>query len=402
MTQRSDLTFKHNLKQGRHGWLRLTPAYSVKVVRAILERLEAPGRILDPFSGTGTTGLVCAERGLDCDLIELNPFLAWFSASKVRNYTPTQIAAARQLARQIVADATGFDSGERLWVPAMHRIERWWSPERLSIFSQIFHAIHRAREHAPESTIDLLLVAFCRVLIDWSNAAFNHQSMSFKRSLPTLFEASEQTLILEAFAAQAHAVTEAAQTPVPGQVRVYCSDSRRVSAVVAGQYDTVITSPPYPNRMSYIRELRPYMYWLGYLSNGREAGELDWQAIGGTWGIATSRLGQWQPDDTAIEHEGFDEMLACIAKSSRLLAIYVHKYFADIARHLQSLTSCLAPGAQVYYIVGNAKFYDTLVPVERIYASLLTQAGFSSVKVESLRKRNSKKELVEFCVQATL
>ncbi|WP_322490103.1 hypothetical protein [Chloroflexus sp.] len=37
----------------------------------------------------------------------------------------------------------------------------------------------------------------------------------------------------------------------------------------------VITSPPYPNRMSYIRELRPYMYWLGYLNNGRDAGELD-------------------------------------------------------------------------------------------------------------------------------
>ena len=42
--------------------------------------------------------------------------------------------------------------------------------------------------------------------------------------------------------------------------------------------------------MSYIRELRPYMYWLGILENARDTGELDWSAIGGTWGVATSRL----------------------------------------------------------------------------------------------------------------
>ncbi|HVB26180.1 MAG TPA: hypothetical protein VNG51_29850 [Ktedonobacteraceae bacterium] len=71
-------------------------------------------------------------------------------------------------------------------------------------------------------------------------------------------------------------------------------DSRHVEAYVDGKYDLVVTSPPYPNRMSYIRELRPYMYWLGYFEEAREAGELDWQAIGGTWGVATSRLTQWQ------------------------------------------------------------------------------------------------------------
>lgn len=42
------------------------------------------------------------------------------------------------------------------------------------------------------------------------------------------------------------------------------------------------TSPHYPNRISYIRELRPYMYWMKFLGEAREAGEMDWKAIGGT------------------------------------------------------------------------------------------------------------------------
>ena len=36
ISQRSDYTFKYNNKLGRHGWLRLTPAYSVKLVTEII------------------------------------------------------------------------------------------------------------------------------------------------------------------------------------------------------------------------------------------------------------------------------------------------------------------------------------------------------------------------------
>jgi hypothetical protein len=82
---------------------------------------------------------------------------------------------------------------------------------------------------------------------------------------------------------------------------------------------------------------RPYMYWLGYLRDGRAAGELDWQAIGGTWGCA---------------------------------------------------------------IVGNSKFYDVMLPVEEIFASMFEGAGFTSCRIDTIRKRTSKKELFEFVVSA--
>ena len=34
--QKAHLTFRGNAKRGRHGWLRLTPAYSLQVVNEIL------------------------------------------------------------------------------------------------------------------------------------------------------------------------------------------------------------------------------------------------------------------------------------------------------------------------------------------------------------------------------
>src|SRR6266852_3980214 len=103
MKSRSDLTFKHNLKQGRHGWLRLTPAYSIKVVHQILDEHPEVEHVIDPFSGTGTTGLVCGERGLACDLLDINPFLVWFCRVKTSNYSFSQLAEVKGCLHEIVA-----------------------------------------------------------------------------------------------------------------------------------------------------------------------------------------------------------------------------------------------------------------------------------------------------------
>jgi DNA modification methylase len=398
ITQRAELTFKGNLRLGRHSWLRLTPAYSVHVVRQLLDELDNPDRVLDPFSGTGTTGLVCAERGLTCDLLELNPFLTWLARIKTRNYTEAELATCWELAQAAATQVQGHANSERVWVPPIHHIERWWTPERLAMLAGLFHGLQSLRRKQQDAALDLALVAFCRVAIEWSNAAFNHQSMSFKEDTPTLFSTNEQDLIVDAFLANARQITASARPELPGQVNVYQGNSRRVADLAAGPYDCVITSPPYPNRMSYIRELRPYMYWLGYLNEAREAGDLDWEAIGGTWGVATSRLAQWTPDGVTVQHDGFYDLVRQIAASSPLLANYVHKYFVDMAAHLNSLSRVLVPGAKVFYVVGNSKFYDTLVPVERIYESLMAQCGFKYIKSDLLRKRNSKKELYEFVV----
>lgn len=167
-------------------------------------------------------------------------------------------------------------------------------------------------------------------------------------------------------------------------------------------YTCVITSPPYPNRMSYIRELRPYMYWLGYLHDGKEAGELDWRAIGGTWGIATSYVGKWSPPiKRTIPYVDFTKIIRKISEKSGVLSRYVHKYFYDMIDHVNELFVVVKPGGSINYIVGNSKFYDVLLPVEAIFADIFTESGFIDVKITPIRKRTSKKELYEYLVSAT-
>lgn len=400
LRQRAEYTHRYNTRLGRHGWLRLTPAYSLRVVEELLEGCGPHLRVLDPFCGAGTTALAAANRGHEAGTVDINPFLVWFTRAKTATYGSREIVEAEAAGEAAVQKAyrRTIDPVDE---PPMHRIERWWpSSDRLYL-----RYLKAAIEDVSQSdqVLDLLNVAFCRLVIRLSAAAFNHQSMSFK-------EAAQSELELpidekELFRQELRFVTEGASYNPTGRASVVLGDSRAVQQCFDEPFDLVVTSPPYANRMSYIRELRPYMYWLGHLQNGREAGELDWQAIGGTWGVATSRLGKWERATDLSLPDRLLDAVGQIADSGRsnasVLAAYVEKYGEDVAQHLASVGGVLRRGARAHYIVGNSVFYGVLVPIEEVYAALMRWSGFGKVEVRPIRKRNSKKELVEYCVSGT-
>jgi len=408
--QRAHLTFRGNVKTGRHGWLRLTPAYSLHVVNEILQQAGPDELVLDPFSGTGTTPLVSTIHGVRAHSVDINPFLVWLGNLKLRRFAHGVAAQLQEESQRILANLRRRRNWDTAWTPNLHQIEKWWGQETLSALSHAFDGIKKSR--ACGEIRDLLQIAFCKAMIATSNASFGHQSMSFKKPKPPsnqrlLFDESEIADHKDDVFRQFHAaVGEIAETVVDDvpivDGKVLLGDSRNLGEALPKEckYTKVITSPPYPNRMSYIRELRPYMYWLGFLSDGREAGELDWRAIGGTWGCATSNLSKWQPANGQIAYPRFDALVRTISAERDVLGRYVHKYFDDIKVHLQSLREVVAPGAQCFYIVGNSKFYNTLLPVEEIYAALFEDAGFERCGWEVIRKRNSKKELFEYVVHA--
>jgi hypothetical protein len=400
LRQRADYTYKFNAKTGRHGWLRLTPAYSLKIVEELVVGHEQSQRIFDPFCGTGTTALSAAYHGHEGVTTDINPFLVWFAQTKTTHYTLKEIAAAQD-ACAVALDLVRRNAIAPVAAPPLHNIERWWSPKSLDFLCLLRAAITAVTEERTAAR-NLLLVAFCRSLIALSNAAFNHQSMSFKDDTQLALDFDLDMAGM--FAEDARFVLQGAAENPAGKATVALGDSRHPANAVKEACDLVITSPPYANRMSYIRELRPYMYWLGFLQDGRNAGELDWTVIGGTWGIATSRLIEWQRADEHFKSKRLSAVLDEIAhadnKSGVVLANYVAKYFDDMWAHFQGLPPVLAPDAEVHYIVGNSTFYGAVVATELLYAEMLSALGFHDIQCNAIRKRNSKKELVEFDVVA--
>jgi len=400
----SHLTHKGNLKNTRYGWLRLTPAYSVHLVSSLLDtHQEKYPVILDPFCGTGTTALVCAQKGIESDTTDINPFLTWLTRTKTKSYKTEEIETFRQISNLVVERMLASEQ-QTVWIPPLHQIEKWWDEHTLGLLSCAMHTINTVEKSISENVVDLLKITFCRLLIDRANISFGHQSMSFKKNrnstLPLLQLLEDETIL--SWKQAVSTISDTAYSQVISQPQVLLCDARNLSTKLEpNRYTCVITSPPYPNRMSYIRELRPYMYWLGYLQNARDAGVLDWKAIGGTWGCATSNVGKWNPEyEMKIPYEDFYDIINKIAQKSELLSRYIHKYFYDMVQHSEELFQVVRPGGFIHYVVGNSKFYDVVLPVESIFARLFESVGFISVSIRTIRKRTSKKELFEFVVSA--
>lgn len=395
--QRADLTYKANRGKGRHGWLRLTPAYSLNLVRERLAQLPEGSQIIEPFSGSGTTPLVCEELGLKCYAREINPFLVWLGNAKLAEYD-FDTATIRQAVNEVV-DASR-DRRSDAWRPNMFKIEKWWNPPTLDALSLLKENIN----HYEGQIRDILNVALCRILISHSSAAFNHQSMSFKDpdQLQLIDEDEDYRMILADYTTEANAIIDTLEEPLAYTAKIHHGDSRQPFDPDL-KADMVITSPPYANRMSYIRELRPYMYWMNYLETGEQAGELDWQTIGGTWGSVGTKLRVWQPNEESPIDKDLQQVCDKIlnGKSGEILSPYVNKYFYDMWQHFKSITPAVKTGGQLCYIVGNSTFSGTEVPAHTWYATMMKALGYTNVEVEIIRKRNSNKQLYEYAVKGT-
>lgn len=399
LKQRADLTYKANKTAGRHGWLRLTPAYSMSLVRSKLETLPDGAMVLEPFSGSGTTPLVAQEMGLRCEAQDINPFLVWFGNAKLAEYDEKARASFDDARASIVETSrSGFPND--YWTPPLFKIEKWWNPPTLQALASIKHCIGQYSGRVR----DLLDVAFCRVMIASSNASFNHQSMSFK-DIPEYDGKDQQAdfdRVVAAFADETAYIAATLQQPMTNTSFVREGDS---TSSFAGfkPADMVITSPPYANRMSYIRELRPYMYWLGFLDTGEAAGNLDWKTTGGTWGSASTKVKSWAPDSGTPIDRDLDAVCEKIldGKSGSILAPYVSKYFHDMWNHFKAITPLVKPGGELCYIVGNSTFSGNDVPAQEWYADMMRALGYGNVDIITIRKRNSNKRLFEYAVCAT-
>ena len=115
---------------------------------------------------------------MDCDTVDINPFLVWLAGAKVGSYSASALDDARRgldrMRRAVLRSAS------EAWVPPLHQIEKSSSPSTRAALSRAHRALERFADGAEPPALDLLRIAFCQVLIRASRADFGHQSMSFQ------------------------------------------------------------------------------------------------------------------------------------------------------------------------------------------------------------------------------
>ncbi|MCG9886217.1 MAG: site-specific DNA-methyltransferase [Cyanobacteria bacterium] len=364
--------------------------------------------ILDPFSGAGTTAIELTLEGFNSLGFEINPFLHFVNRTSL-NWNLDTESLQLHLSKILeefcnLREKVSFETLEEFGykIPSIHNPTRWWRPDILRdllVLKQCFHKIIKDQhEH------DFFRLAFAGVLVpDLTNVTLGRLQLHFinrdrdEIDVAEIFSKHAQQMIKDLCNVQ--------RLPNLGSSKALLQNSTNLSNInLRKKVDCVITSPPYPNRYSYVWNTRPHLYMLDFISAAKEASSIDKKTIGGTWGTATSELskGRFSPLNKAVE-EVVGSTISAIREQDDLMANYALHYFNRLTSHLIELERISSPNLRIAYVVGNSWLKGIYIETDVILAEILDRLklGYKINSVHRFRKRNSGKELFESIVYAS-
>jgi hypothetical protein len=403
-----EVTFQGKLSLPIHRWYRLTPSFSPHLANDIADHfgLNADDVVLDPFSGVGTVPLCMKYRGIPACSIEINPYLFFVGNVKTRTYRDIPaikacfdaFKAAYQTALRGLpgeSEAAAYLKDHQQSIPRINHPERWWSPGNLMQLVCVREVL--SKFDAIPYHLDLLKMGVLGVLVPVSNAKHNHVSLTFADEAAPMHDLAD-VLNLK-FRHMIEDIKAAAALPC-SEVKIYRGNSKEASKVLPTGFKAtaVITSPPYPNRFSYARETRPHLFYFDFIEDAQAVGQLEADAIGGTWGKATSVLAAGVTPGNPLIESLLAPYTQNIDDAGSLMASYVIKYFNDIYTHAAEISMVSADRCRLAYVIGNSKFYGHPLPSDEILASIFGHFGFELERIDRMRRRQSKTGLYEAVV----
>jgi len=403
-----DVTFRNGLQEPVHRWFRLTPSYAPELVRHLIEHLECSPTtsLCDPFLGKGTTLIETKRLGIPSLGVEINPLLklvseyslSWELSAAEIDTRPSEllIDANTQIERFSSHSLDQYLHASDATVPPIHNVFRWWRKEVLRDLLILKSSVMAIPDSAWRG---LAWVALASTVLDCANIHRNHPTITFddynhRKIHPYIEFAAKVRQVQADLAIVSEGSSHAPATVLQG-------DSTQLSSLLHAPIDRVITSPPYPNRFSYVHTTRPQLFFLDLVHTATEATEIDLLSIGGTWGKATSNL---QKRDV-LPFPEIEPILADtirpLRKAHPLLCNYAVLYFNMMYRHISELALVASPTFRCGYVVGNSRLAGVEVPTDVLLARMFELQRFRVDEILVLRKRGGKKKLYETVVCAS-
>ncbi len=177
---------------------------------------------------------------------------------------------------------------------------------------------------------------------------------------------------------------------------MHWGDARRIDEILApNSVDAIITSPPYPNEKDYTRTVRIESVILGFFEDRMDLRSTKQHLL-----RSNSRTvykddhdDDWLPTGSRV-HQLADRIEARrieLGKTSGFEKQYsriVRLYFGGMARHLQSLSKILKPGANLAYVVGDqASFFRIMIRTGQLLAEIAEAIGYEVEGIDLFRTR---------------
>lgn len=394
-----------------HDWYRFVLSFPPHLVRDYADRFElnSDSVLLDPFCGTGTTIVEGKKLGIPAVGVEAVPLSLLASQTKVDwNPNPNRLKAhAKYVAERVltVLESEGVsddpdenqDAGR---VANLRSLPEMTSKLLLkgSISPLPLHKVLALTETL-ESEKDSPyyrheLLALAKLLpSEIGNLRFGPEVGVgvMKQDAPVVSSWLSQ---IWRMANDLSALSAMRETPA----KALAGDARNLGGLLAPQtVDAVICSPPYPNEKDYLRIVRLESVLLSLIDDKLHLRTLKQRLVrSNTRGIYKGdEDDNWVRSNRNISKvaEEIEARRIALGKDSGFERAY-HRvtklYFGGMARHFQSLSQALRPGARLAYVVGDqASYLRVMIRTGKLLAEVAASQGYEVEGIDLFRTRHA-------------
>ncbi len=377
-----------------------------------------PTRVLDPFSGMGTTALTASRGGREAtgiEVMQVGNLVARAITSVANGIDPRHLSdASRGL-----LDYLGHGVPDSEYAFPHVRITRGaFSPQAEADIAKARTFISKIAG----GELAMVLTTACVTAIEeisytrkdgqylrWDPRSGRTESARLdKGPLPTLGDVLKRRL--GEIADDLPVLKRRYAGPSPRFVDGSCLTE--LNSLSPDEFDTVITSPPYANRYDYTRTYALELAWLGYdeqrfktlrqtllsatVENHSKRAELEamYQArsasLTGVFDMVDSNPALCEVLDILRDH-------AAELGNRHVIRLLEH-YFTEMAVVIHELARVVAAGGHVFMVNDNVRYHGEEAPVDLILSDFAEQAGFRCKSIWTLPrgKGNSSQQMGRF------
>ncbi len=393
-----DPAFSDNKNLPIHRWVPWIAGYSASFVDdAIFTFL--PNRksalVLDPFCGVGTTVFQAVYRGFDAIGYEINPYPALATDAK--------LSAFRIDLAKIDAELALMQKDSIHWrtAPVPPGIFSPPLKSRIPFFSpvvenQVLHALAFINNISSKAIHRLFLTAFGAVMVSFSNYSYEPSLGTRTSAGKPLVEDADVGRVLLSKLHQMRADIDWLQQEISEREqftgRVINNDFfDGDTQLEEGTVDLMVTSPPYMNNYHYVRNTRPQLYWLDFISSPSEQKYLEIHNFGQYWQTVRDA----KPLDLAFKHPRLEKIIHQLRQTREEKkayggpgwANYVTAYFNDSFRFMGELKRVLARGGVGVIVIGNSIIQGINIDTENLLGEIGEMHGLSLEGVYCVREK---------------
>ena len=398
-------------------WLKYKEGFSSQLVSELIAR-EKPSAVLDPFAGICTTPLIAAGHGCEATGIEIMPVgvLAGSAIAEAANgLSPSDFNARSTGLLQAVKGGAG---GAEFAFPHV-RITEGAFPAKAE---REIAAARRFLSHTDDDGMRTLLDLACMsVLEEASYTRKDGQYLRWDSRAPRRLRSSFNIGPIAGFseALERRVGQIASDIPVlkkqfgrgyPTLLTGSCLEL--LKDIPDGEFDMVITSPPYANRYDYSRTYALELAWMGFDQAGFSAlrqqmlsatveNKAKAEALAALYGDSRETLGRairmYQEQGAVHEVVGIlRERQAEL--SNRNVPTLIEQYCFEMALVISELGRVIRPGGTVFMVNDNVQYHGEELPVDFILSDFAEGVGFRCDRIWKLArgKGNSSQQMARF------